>query len=98
MWPGRTESRTATSLGARVYHHATASAGRNEQPPEPVLPAGAVVADVGGRQAAVREYDHRVVGVRGQRDLDGRCAGRQRVAARKMPQLDTARYGGSTAM
>src|SRR5438045_1734029 len=36
-------------------------AGRSAQPPEPVLPAGAVAADMGARQAAVREYDHRVV-------------------------------------
>jgi hypothetical protein len=37
------------------------SAGRDAQPPEPVLPAGAVVADVGGGQAPVREYDYGVV-------------------------------------
>ncbi len=71
--------------GARVHHHAAGSAGRNAQPAEPVLPAGAVVADVGGRQAGVGEYDHRVVAVRGQHDLDGRSAGRQRVVAGDAP-------------
>lgn len=35
----------------------------------------------GWTQAAVREHDHRFVAVRGEHDLDGRTAGRQRVAA-----------------
>jgi AhpD family alkylhydroperoxidase len=60
-------------------------AGRSAQPPEPVLPVGAVAADMGARQAAVREYDHRIVAVRGERDLDGRSAWRQRVAAGDTP-------------
>jgi hypothetical protein len=72
-------------------------AGRSAQPPEPVLPVGAVAADMGARQAAVREYDHRIVAVRGERDLDGRSAWRQRVAAGDT-QLNTTRYGGSTVM
>jgi hypothetical protein len=56
-----------------------------------------VVADVGGQQAAVREYDHRVVAVRASTtstvDPPGGSA-----SLPEMPQLNTTRYGGSTVM
>ena len=85
--PWRTGSAAAASPGARVRHHAAglAVSRPRAQPPEPVLPVGAVAADMGARQAAVREYDHRIVAVRGERDLDGRSAWRQRVAAGDTP-------------
>lgn len=48
-------SKTGTSSGTRVHRHGTGSVGRGAE----LARAGALVADVGVRQAAVREYDCR---------------------------------------
>jgi hypothetical protein len=65
--------------------HAAGSADLNVQAPELVLPTGLVVADVGGRQAAVREHDRRAVAVRVSTTSTVEPPGRQRVAAGGAP-------------